>query len=446
MDYKELVERLRKEDERGHNAIFVPKYCDAKTALAGAFLNTVLQKEGLFSDVKNRTYQEPRMYVGETDKSFNERLARFEEKMNERRKGFIVLGNEGNITPHELYDMLKDSTLSFMPEYMKEKFIDPIEADATKDHSEKTQFSQLFDSLNGTKKEVIGNTADYNYWNSTQLMEQAIDQRSEVQDEVDKFQFMIARPGIEEEINNTRNEIRVEVTEMDGVKALAIPADIARIHFPHENTYGMTENDNVIIAMLDDKEIEDIGLTEQISPVNDDGGQQIYNAEGDNITMTIHSITDAWAKSQINDAIQEAKPFTRNDISFKVVALDQVGGFYEDIAKSAEGTDIVGYTYQQNGKFIFKPIHQEGFNLEIPEKWKEGDFPDQVEQCNKNGLSVTFKTEEAFKQGMEIMLDEMGLNTELEVDRYEEDLEAENADERENEAEEIRQDEEDIEL
>ena len=436
MDYEKFKNMLTP-NEKGNIEVYVPDKSDSMTALQGALFEKLLQEQGMeMYDIKFKTYHDPTIRIGETDQEFNMRLIEFEDKMNEAAKDHIILGSErNNISVQDMTEMIQPWKSLDMKE-----IIQKINEDMEKPTEERSQLSQMIDSMNLTRKEIMGAKSDFNFWNTSNIMSSALDTRNEMVEMGEKIDSMSIQTSIEEDIYKNRYEIPVEIAQENDLVIISVPDNVANTHFP-ENNYGESQNDNTIIAMLDTKELKDIGIYEKIEPVIDMGGQEIYNAEGDNITMNIKELTDAWAKSQIHDAIQDAKPMSRANVEFKVVSLDHVGAFYEDIAKSAQDTNVVGYTYQQGSKFIFKPIEQKDFNIVIPEEWKEGNYPDEVEQVNKNGLSVTFKTEEQFQSGLDKILDEMGLEkeTELEVDLYEKeenmDMEEPEIDEDEQEVE-----------
>lgn len=418
MTYDEFVTKLNRTDENGDIKIYVPETMDSRAALEGAMLNSVLQQEGIYADVKYITYKEPSIRMNESQESFEERYREFSHDIFEKNKNYVVIGEKGELSLTGMYETLKDNALQYMPDGFKERFIEPIEADMYQSPENRSDVSKLIESMNVTRKEALENTHDFNYWNTTNIMEQMIDVRMDRMSDPD-LDLTELITSLEEDINSCRHEIPVEISSDDGIVQIAVDPLTAKNHFS-EKTYGNSKENNTIIAVITEKEAKDIGIYDKIEPVIDGGGQEIYNSEGDNITMDIRQLTDSWARTQIDNAIQNAKSYNRGNVNFRIMSMEQVGGYYEDIVKATKGTDIVGYTYNQNNRFIYKPIQQDSFNLEIPEKWKEGILSDEVAQCNKNGLSVTFKSKEDFQMGIETMLDEMGIEAELDVDRYEE--------------------------
>lgn len=405
--YKEIAEKLKKGiEEDGSVKVYVPRMADARTALQGAFLTSIASREGIEDyNIDYVTYKEPKIRLGESVEEYNQRVEEYREKMDEVGKDHVILGSEGQFSAVDIYDSVIEAGDNFYPERMRDDFVAKIEAEYLT-NGDKSDVSKLIESMNLTNKEVINAKTGFNFWNTQQFMGQMIDNRIELMEDK-SFNPTELAASVEEDIYTTRTEIQVEVIEKEGMVALAVPADIAKAN--GFASMGITDNENVIIAKMDEQDAEKTGFKDMISPVLDDGGQQIYNENGDNMTMDIHKITDAWAKSQINSAMKKPQMFTRGNITFGVIHLDQVGAYYEDVAKIAKDTNIAGYTYEQNDKVIFKPIANSTFELEIPKEWMEGELSNGVDQCNKDGLSVSFRSMNAFRDGVENMLDSMGI-------------------------------------
>lgn len=420
--YEEIVRRLKK------GKIYVPeKPMNSCDALAGALLNMIMEKEGIdpVLDVDYLTkadgikVDEPRQRIGEDFKDFKKRWMAHDKKMDELREEYIVMGEEaknGLTDLQSLYDIAESEGIIKPNQVFRDNFLERFVWDIGCNYDEMSEISKLINDVNLLRTEA--KTQGKNYFQISNLMqdilESRLDNSGKNYNEIDPASIL--RP-VEEDLARMNSQITVNIKFTDDRILFSVPtnnAKFSRINEINSSNFEV-KGDMTTIATISIDGAEKLGLYDSLlddieaekdrvgdsTPVVDMGGQEVYNSNGDNLTMTIHQIADAMVKCMVSESFDNKREITSQGKTFSVMQLnDKVGGFYEDAAKIAEGSNVIGIMSPgQNDNVVFKPIPNEMAHFE--------NLP------GKDGLSITFErgyTEGEYGQSIAIPASEVCIN------------------------------------
>lgn len=419
--YDELLRKLKK------GVVYVPdRHIDTATAMAGALLAKIVDKSGIkpieYSSCKDgEKIDEPKRRIGETEEEYKQRYNKHEEKLREIRKDYIIVGDP-DYDLDTLYNITKEEGIFEVSEIMESAFEEFL-ADRTRDYEEMTELSKLIENINTTKAEI--NSEGFNYYNIVEskngqisIIEQMLESRLENTYSGAKKDLTEIYTSIEEDMARRNMDIQVNVKftedsiefKVDGAieresRISSIGSEYRRPIINNMATIGKISIENAKKLDLYDELIDEIEVQREKNasgaPVIDMGGQEVYNSNGDNLTMTIHQIADAMVKCMVSESFDNKREITSQGKTFSVMQLnDKVGGFYEDAAKIAEGSNVIGIMSPgQNDNVVFKPIPNEMAHFE--------NLP------GKDGLSITFErgyTEGEYGQSIAIPASEVCIN------------------------------------